>query len=229
MSAQQGKRRCLALEEALNKVELTQLAILGASGHGKVVADSAIAAGWREVVFFDDRWPNLTNLGPWKVAGNTLSLLKCFSDFEGVIVAIGNCETRVEKHWMLRTAGARMVSIIHPRAWVSPHARLGAGCVVMAGAVVNIDASIGDAGIINTGATVDHDCVLEEAVHVSPGAHLAGNVVVGRSSWIGVGAAVRQGIDIGAGVMVGAGAVVVKPIADGATVVGNPAAPFKRA
>lgn len=206
-----------------------KLAIFGASGHGKVVADTAIAGGWHDVAFFDDRWPGLSKLGAWNVQGNAERLLQCLDEFDGVIVAIGNCEIRAEKHRMLQSAGAHMVSIIHPRAWVSPHARLGAGCVIMAGAVVNIDALIGDAGIVNTGASVDHDCVLEEAVHVSPGAHVAGSVSIGRCSWIGVGAAVRQGIRIGANVMVGAGAVVVKPVADGATVVGNPAAPFKRA
>lgn len=206
-----------------------QLAILGASGHGKVVADAAIAAGWHEVVFFDDRWPAFADIGPWKVAGDTERLLGCLGKFNGVIVAIGNCETRAEKQRMLQAAGAQMAVIIHPRATISPHARIGAGCVVMAGAVVNIDASIGEAGIVNTGATVDHDCILQEAVHVSPGAHLAGNVAVGHGSWIGIGAVVRQGINIGSGVTVGAGAVVVKPVPNNAIVIGNPAAPIRRA
>ncbi|QNA89668.1 acetyltransferase [Massilia sp. Dwa41.01b] len=203
-----------------------QLAILGASGHGKVVADTAVAAGWERIVFFDDAWPGLTRIGPWEVAGDTAQLLARIGEFDGAIVAIGNCTVRMEKHDVLLSAGGRCATIIHPRAWVSPHAVLGAGCVVMAGAVVNIDSRIGDAGIVNTGATVDHDCMLGTAVHISPGAHLSGNVHVGAASWIGVGAAVRQGIRIGAGAMVGAGAVVVNPVPDGVTVVGNPARPI---
>lgn len=205
-----------------------RLAILGASGHGKVVADTAIASNWREVVFFDDRWPDLVSIGPWKVCGNTQQLLASLNDIDGVIVAIGNCAVRIEKHCVLKAASARFATVVHPRAWVSPHAKLGDGCVVMAGAVINIGASLGNAGIVNTGATVDHDCILGEAVHISPGAHLAGDVCVGDASWIGVGAAVRQGIVIGSGVMVGAGAVVVKPIPDGETVIGNPAIPLRR-
>lgn len=206
-----------------------QLAILGASGHGKVIADSALAAGWRQVVFFDDAWPGVSGIGPWKVAGATGQLLSRLNEFDGVIVGIGNCGIRAEKHRLLAAAGARCATIIHPRAWVSPHAVVGVGSVIMAGAVVNIDARIGEAGIVNTGATVDHDCVLEEAVHISPGAHLSGHVRVGAASWIGVGAAVRQGLVIGTGTVVGAGAVVVKPVPDGTTVVGNPAAPIRRA
>ena len=206
-----------------------QLAILGASGHGKVIADTATAVGWQRIVFFDDAWPQVKRNGIWEVVGDTKELLRRMDEFDGVIVGIGNCEVRRMKHELLRAAGACLVTIIHPRAWISPGSRIGPGSVVMAGAVINVDTSIGEAGIVNTGATVDHDCVLADAVHISPGAHLSGNVLVGSQSWIGVGAVVRQGIKIGSSVMVGAGAVVVKPVTDSTTVVGNPASPLKHA
>lgn len=202
---------------------MRKLALFGASGHGKVVADAALESGWQVVVFFDDAWPDVSANGHWHIAGNMAALLKRLNEFDGVLVAIGNCAVRWEKHWMLKAAGARLATVVHPRACISAFAHVGAGTVVMGGAVVNVDAVIGDACIVNTGATVDHDCSLADAVHLSPGAHLSGNVLVGAGSWVGVGAVVRQGIVIGAGAMVGAGAVVVAPVADGLTVIGNPA------
>src|SRR5690606_24126355 len=46
---------------------MIRLAILGASGHGKVVADCAELCGWSVVEFFDDAWPGSgpTACGQW--------------------------------------------------------------------------------------------------------------------------------------------------------------------
>ena len=207
---------------------MRRLALLGASGHGKVVADAALAGGWDAVEFFDDAWPQLQGNGPWFVTGDSTTLMARLREFQGVIVSIGDCAVRRDKHLALQAAGAPLVTVVHPAAAVSPHAVLGAGTVVMAGAVVNIDAVVGQAGIINTGATVDHDCHLGDAVHICPGVHLSGNVQVGHGSWVGVGAAVKQGMILGERVMVGAGAVVVQAVPDGITVVGNPARPLNK-
>lgn len=202
---------------------MRRLALLGASGHGKVVADSALCSGWDEVVFFDDAYPNNKNIGSWSIMGDSNALLGQLSAYDGVIVSIGDCRIRLKKQQMFKAFGARLATVIHRSATVSPYAKIGLGTVVMAGAIVNIDSFVGDACIINTGATVDHDCHLIEAVHICPGAHLSGNVRIGTGSWIGVGACVKQGIVIGDNVMVGAGSVVVESIADNQIVFGNPA------
>ncbi|MBD9484613.1 acetyltransferase [Pseudomonas sp. PDM14] len=202
---------------------MKRLAILGASGHGKVVADTAELCGWQRLSFFDDAWPTLLHNGEWAVEGNTAALLESLSDFDGVLVAIGQNDVRLAKVLELQAAGARIATLIHPLACISRYASLREGCVVFAGAVVNAYAKVGTATIINTGSSVDHDCELAAAVHISPGAHLAGGVQVGEATWIGIGACVRQSIRIGRGVMIGAGAAVVADIPDGYTAVGVPA------
>lgn len=202
---------------------MKRLAILGASGHGKVLADMAELCGWREVVFYDDAWPGRQLNGHWPVVGDSAALLAQLSGIEGVIVGIGNNQVRHDKQRQLASAGAPIVSLIHPHAVISRHSSVGVGSVVMAGVVVNIDSRVGIGAILNTGCSVDHDNLLGDFVHLSPGARLAGGVTVGDLSWVGIGASIRQMIQVGSRVVIGAGAVVVKPVADGNTAVGVPA------
>lgn len=202
---------------------MKRLALLGASGHGKVAADTAEACGWSTVIFFDDAWPVMKYNGAWPVDGGTAQLMRNLSDFDAVLVTIGNNRIRYDKLMELKAAGARLATLLHPSAVISRYANIAEGSVAFAGAVINAYAQVGMGCILNTGCSVDHDCALSAAVHVSPGARLAGGVRVGELSWIGIGASVRQSVQIGRGVMVAAGAVVVADVPDDATVAGVPA------
>jgi sugar O-acyltransferase (sialic acid O-acetyltransferase NeuD family) len=204
-------------------VKLKTLAVIGAGGHGHVVADAAEAAGrWGSIVFFDDREDGITKNDDWRIAGSIKDLFSMpVKDIE-VIVAIGNNHLRRKILAKLVEAGYQIATVIHPSATVSRHAIICEGTAIMAKAVVNIGAVIGRGCIINTSASVDHDCRLGDAVHISPGANLAGNVAVGHESWIGIASCVREGIVVDRNVVVGAGAVVIKPVASDLTVVGNP-------
>ena len=204
-----------------------RLAILGAGGHGSVVADCAERLGWSEIVFFVDGDQRQTS-EPGHRPGHRTDLLNSVTDFDAFVVGIGDNRIRLQRHLALRAAGGMAATLIHPAATVSRHAAIGVGSVVFAGAVVNAGATVGQACILNTSCSVDHDNQLADGVHVSPGAHLGGGVLIGEASWIGLGAAVREGISIGRDVRVGAGAVVVSDVAHGLTVVGNPAREMKR-
>lgn len=200
-----------------------RLAILGAGGHARVVADAAEAAGWTVPGLFDRSAPPGDH--PWLVLGDAEALFARAADFDGAVVAFGDNDVRLEWTLKLAARGLPLATVIHPTAWVSPRAKLGAGTVVLAQGVVGTGARLGRAVIVNTGASVDHDCILGDGVHVSPGARLAGGVTVGERSWIGIGAVVRESLTLGEAVRVGAGAAVVKPVESGQTVVGVPARP----
>jgi sugar O-acyltransferase (sialic acid O-acetyltransferase NeuD family) len=202
-----------------------QLAILGASGHGKVAAEIGELCGWDEIHFYDDAWPSIDINGQWKVLGNTNDLINKLNDYDNAFVAIGHNAIRYEKSVSLISKGFTLATLIHPAAIVSAYSEVGAGTVVMAGAVINPFVKIGIASIINTSATVDHDCIIEHGVHVSPGANIAGTVKIGALAWVGIGACIKQCINIGHQAVIGAGAVVVNNISDGLTVVGTPARP----
>ena len=194
-----------------------KLTIIGASGHGKVVADAATHCGYDEIDFLDDD-ESVSQCGRWPVVGKSNKASEIDND---LFIAIGNAETR--KLMLERYADKHLVTIIHPDAVVAEDVSIGVGTVVMPGAVINPDARIGKGCIINTSSSVDHDCLLEDYVHVSVGAHLSGTVHVGELTWIGAGAIVSNNVDICSNCMIGAGAVVIKDIDEPGTYVGVPA------
>lgn len=205
---------------------LDRLAILGASGHGKVVADVAIQLGWKEIFFFDDAWPALKFNGIWPVHGDSSSLFSA-ADFDGIVVAIGDNCIRLKKSLQPEITNKLKV-LIHPSAYVASNVIIEKGSVIFAGAVIQPETKIGISCIINTGATVDHDCFIKDSVHIAPGTNIAGGVSVGSCAWIGIGSTIIQNVSIGSGVVVGAGAVVINDIPDNTTVVGVPARPLKK-
>ena len=197
-----------------------QVIIIGASGHGKVVADTILQSGDHVYGFLDDN----PELGDSFIGFPVLGMVDHFGNYPDAkfVVAIGNAKIResiVEK-----LSGVSWYTAIHPRAIISPlETSIGEGTVVMAEAVINAGTKIGNHCIINTGAVVEHDNRIEDFVHISVGAKLAGTVHVGKGTWIGIGATVRNNVEICEGCMIGAGAVVVKSIISKGIYVGVPA------
>ena len=208
---------------------MAALLLLGAGGHARVVAETALSTGrFSRIAFLDDRCSGPAQLPDqlgWPVIGPFAAALDVHNSqqFSAALVAIGSAAVRLLWLPLLAAAGSELPVVIHPSAWLSPSAQLGAGSVVFAQAAIQAQALIGSGAILNTGCSVDHDTQLGNGVHICPGARLAGEVQVGDRSWIGIGASVIQQIRIGTDVTVGAGAAVVRDLPDGVTAVGVPA------
>jgi len=201
---------------------MKSLAIMGASGHGKVVAETAELSGWSVQCFFDDAYPEKQKNSKWPILGNTSHLLNRLDEFDAVHVAIGDNKTRLYKIKTFLDAGAHIATIVHPSASISKSASLKDGVSVFANSTVQAETIVGVGSILNTNSSVDHDCKLGEGVHISPGVNLGGYVKVGDRSWIGIGSAVIQCIEIGRDVIIGAGSAVVSRIPDSCVAVGVP-------
>ncbi|SEH44044.1 sugar O-acyltransferase, sialic acid O-acetyltransferase NeuD family [Halobacillus karajensis] len=201
---------------------MNKLLIIGASGHGKVIADIAKQSGeWEEVLFIDDKSEQTETLG-YKVVGKVKDLWK-YIDECACVVGIGDNLIRQSVQEDLENKGATITTLVHPNAIIGSNVHIGKGSVVMAGVVINSGSRIGKGCIINTSSTLDHDNELGNFVHVSPGSHLAGTVTVGDKSWLGIGCTVSNNIKITDSCQLGAGAVVVKDIDEIGTYIGVPA------
>lgn len=205
---------------------MKDLVIIGAGGHGHVVADIAKCTNrFSTISFLDDS--DINQVGQYLVIGKTDSFAQkiknsCF------VVAIGNSEIRQKFQVLLEQQGATLETLIHPSATVSSETTIGLGSVVMAGAVINPNAKIGKGVIINTCSSVDHDCVVEDFSHVSVGSHIAGTVTIGKNCMIGAGATIINNVKICDNCIIGAGATVVNDITKPGTYVGTPAKLIKR-
>ncbi|PER35107.1 acetyltransferase [Bacillus cereus] len=199
-----------------------KLLIIGASGHGKVIADIALKMNkWQSIAFLDDNENVKSSMGR-EIIDNSASISKYVDDYD-FFVGIGNNVVREKIQRKLETEGASISVLIHPGAIIGEQVYLEAGTVVMAGAVINCCTKIGKGCIINTASTVDHDNVIEDYVHISPGANLAGTVKVGRSTWLGIGSVISNNVNIAGNCKIGAGTVVIKDVTESGTYVGVPA------
>lgn len=198
-----------------------RLLIIGASGHGKVVADIALKMNkWQRIAFLDDNEKVKSSMGI-EVIGTSEDIFKYMEDCD-LFVGIGNNAIREKIQGKLEAEGASLPTLIHPSAVIGEHVELASGTAVMAGVVINCCTKIGKGCIINTGSTVDHDNTIEDYVHISPGVHLAGTVKIGRGTWLGIGSVISNNVSIINGCKIGAGSVVVKDIIELGTYVGVP-------
>lgn len=201
-----------------------QVIVIGAGGHGKVIADIVRSCGDTVLGFLDDSPQPPVSVCGIPVLGKT----EDYVNYPNVrfVIAIGNGAVRQKVAERLRDV--RWYTAIHPSAVISPmETVIGEGTVVMAGAVVNPCAVIGKHSIINTCAGIDHDNRIGDYTHISVGATLAGTVTLGNRVWIGAGAVVNNNIAICHDCMIGAGAVVVRNIEETGTYVGVPARKIK--
>jgi sugar O-acyltransferase (sialic acid O-acetyltransferase NeuD family) len=196
-----------------------RVAVAGAGGHAKVVADALLAAGQSEFAGFLDDDP--ASWGSHILGYPVLGPITAWSD--SVVVALGDNGSRKLIFEQLLAAGATLISVVHPSAVLGRGVKLGRGVVALANVVVNAGSSIGDNVILNTACSVDHDNEIASHVHLAPSVHTAGGVRVGEGAFVGIGASVLPNVSIGAWAIVGAGAVVTAAVPDRVTVVGAPA------
>jgi sugar O-acyltransferase (sialic acid O-acetyltransferase NeuD family) len=209
-----------------------RVVILGAGGHGQVVADILLRMHERTnsvepIGYLDDRpalfgqkFLGLPVLGSIAALGSV--------SYDAVVIAVGDNATRRRLYEQLRSNGIELATARHPDSVIAPDVTVGPGTMVCAGAVIGTSSVIGSNCIVNTSCSIDHHNRIGDHVHIAPGVHLGGEVVVSDGAMVGIGSTVLPRSRIGAWSLVGAGSLVLGDVPEAITVTGKPARPMRR-
>ena len=193
-----------------------EIILIGAGGHARSCIDVIELSNQFKIVGLVDKVEinSHENLG-YPIIGNDDDLLDLRQKYKYALVTIGQIKSsdiRMRLFHRLQELDYHLPTIISPRAYISKHAQIGDGTIVLHDAVVNVNARIGKNCIINNKALIEHDAVVGDHCHISTGAILNGEVTVGNNSFIGSGAVSRQSVSIGINCVIGAGKVINKDV-----------------
>ena len=200
------------------------LVIIGGGGHGGCLCDVAEAAGWFVAGFIDTvHEPGRSVLGRPVLGGDERIEDESFRREFAFGLGIGEPAVRRRYGRRLVSLGAQLPSIVHPSAFVSSHAALGQGVLLMGFNAINHRSVVGDFTAFDWHATLGHHGLVGEAAFLSPGVHVAGHVRLGDEVYLGTGCQVVPKVSIGAKTVVGAGATVTADLPSNVLAVGTPA------
>jgi sugar O-acyltransferase (sialic acid O-acetyltransferase NeuD family) len=208
--------------------EKMNVAVLGGSSHGAVIADAIErSASLRLLGFLDGKRELGEKVCRYKILGNVedVPALMHRQKLAGLVIGIGDNWIRAREVKAIRAVAPQIQfpNVFHPSAVLADGVAWGEGNVALAGCIVNCGSTIGDFCILNTSCSVDHDCRLGDYVSLAPQACVGGNVEIGDYSAICLGARIIHRIRIGAHTVIGASSTVLKHVPSGVTAYGTPA------
>ena len=170
------------------------LLMVGAGGYGRAVAEAALMTPeWQTMHFLDDSFNQGSNS---EVVGDLDQIEAVAAEYDGVVCAIGSNKIRAAALKRVLGRGVTPTVVIHPGAYVSSSASIGAGTTIMAGAVVGPNAQVGVGCILNANATADHDSVMHDYAHLGVGVAIAGSAILEEGAWLQTGRNAGYGVRV---------------------------------
>jgi sugar O-acyltransferase (sialic acid O-acetyltransferase NeuD family) len=191
---------------------MDEILLIGSGGHARACIDVIELSDQFKIAGLVEKKKaeTLGNLG-YKVIGTDEDLQALGQRYSNALITVGQIktpDTRVRLFKSLNQFNYTLPVIISPKAYVSKHAEIGDGTIVMHGAIVNANARIGKNCIINNNALIEHDAFIGDHCHIATRAVINGEVSVGNETFIGSGVVTKQSISIGSSCFIGAGVVL---------------------
>ncbi len=194
----------------------TNLLLIGAGGHCRSVIDVIESSQQYHIVGILDVPEKVGQvvLG-YDVIGTNQDMPTLIKQTPNVVITVGQIHSpavRIKLYDLAKECGAAFPVILSPHAYVSRHASIDEGTVVMHHAMVNAGAVVGKNCILNTRACLEHDSVIGDHCHLSTGVIVNGGVTVGARTFIGSGSVTKEGITLPSDSFIKAQSLVRGPI-----------------
>lgn len=201
------------------------LVLIGGGGHCQSVIEVAESCGRTIRGILDVPAEVGRGVLGYSIIGTDDAIANYVASCEFVITVgfIKDPSLRIRLYEKVLAVGGELATLIASTAYVSRHAVIGKGTVVMHHAFVNAGAEVGENVILNTGCNIEHGVCIGHQCHISTGAMVNGDCNVGNNCFIGSQSVLTNGVSICNDVLVGAGSFVRKSILKPGVYSGNPA------
>ena len=191
---------------------MDKILLIGAGGHARSCIDVLEEENQFEIAGLIEKCESISNnsLG-YSVIGTDDNLKVLRQQYKNALITVGQIKSpkiRIKLYKLLKELDFTLPVIVSPHAYVSKHAQIGEGSIIMHGVIINANAKIGNNCIINNKSLIEHDAVIGDHCHIATGAIINGEVSVGDKSFLGSGGVIKQAISIGGNCVIGAGVVL---------------------
>ena len=158
-----------------------------------------------------------TSLLGYPVVGSDDDLPQLTEKYRYFLITLGQIKTpqrRIQICRQLQQLGAELPTIVSSRAYISRHAEVGAGTIVMHNVIVNAGAKVGENCILNSCALIEHDAIVGNYCHISTGATINGGTQIAEGTFVGSGSVIRDNTRVGSYSLIGGGVSVMEEVPD---------------
>ena len=199
---------------------MKKIILIGAGGHCTSCIDVIETQKKFKIIGLIDNIKKKLLLG-YKIIGNDKEIKKFSKKAYYALITTGhikNSKIRENLFKKISNYGFKFPVIISPLSYVSKHASIGEGTIVMHGSVINAGAKIGKNCIINSKSLIEHDVVIEDYCHISTRSTVNGGVIIKKNSFVGSCSVIKQNLKIGKNCFINANLFLQKNLKDNSRV-----------
>lgn len=185
-----------------------ELVLVGGGGHCMAVIDIVELENKFKIIGILDAFTNQKEVLGYPILGGDELIEKLVKKGVYFLITVGQIKSysiREQIAEKLNELNAKITTVISPRAYISKHATVEKGTVVMHDVVVNSGAKVGNHCIINTKANIEHGVLIGDFCHISTCTVVNGDSNIKRGSFVGSNATISNGIVIKENSIISAG------------------------